>query len=95
MIGKTIMHCSGILSLSVLYSCSKFGATPVAAHPYQTFYHPSSEILKALHGELMQGGLSIISKLIKAIDGKPIDLSEISEFDRALYIALQSFHQIL
>lgn len=86
MIGKTIMHCSGILSLSVLSLCAKLGAKAVAAHPYQTFYHPSSEILKGIAWGIDAGeAYPIISKFIKALDGKPIDLSEIPEFDRALY----------
>ena len=84
---KFVVHTSGIKSADILSDCSRYGAKTASAHPYQTFYYPSSAILIDVPWGICSENYAEISGLIKLIKGKPFDLNEIPGFDKALYHA--------
>lgn len=84
---KYIIHTSGINSTDVLADCEKYGAKTAAAHPYQTFFFPSSSILFDIPWGIYTDYYKEIAGLIKLIRGNPVNLKEIEGFDRSLYHA--------
>jgi predicted short-subunit dehydrogenase-like oxidoreductase (DUF2520 family) len=84
---KYILHCSGSHSTEALKPCEKFGARIVAAHPYQTFYFPSKEILKGIRWgiECEERDFNFMARFIQSIGGVAVKLENMTSEKKALY----------
>jgi predicted short-subunit dehydrogenase-like oxidoreductase (DUF2520 family) len=84
--GKYVIHCSGVLPVSVLDSCRKAGAKTACCHPYQTFYESSPETLIDISwGVETRDTYYILENFVKALGGKPLKLSYKDRAEKALY----------
>lgn len=84
--GKVIIHCSGALGKSVLHGAG-FGAKLVSAHPFETFSHPSTRVLKGCPWgiECNPEDEYFISSLIGILGGIPVMLPEYAVANKSLY----------
>lgn len=83
---KIILHTSGISGFDLLETCQSFGALVGAAHPYQTFYYPTIDILNGIGwGIASTDCFTQISELIKLLNGNPVDITNLSKNEKILY----------
>ncbi len=84
--GKYVIHCSGVLPVSVLESCRRAGAKTACCHPYQTFYEPSPDILNDISwGVETKDSFDILEKIINNLGGRALKLSYKNKAEKALY----------
>ncbi|OGU11095.1 MAG: hypothetical protein A2X61_00275 [Ignavibacteria bacterium GWB2_35_12] len=70
-----VIHCSGVLPVSVLSSCEKRGAKTACIHPFQTFYHPDASVLKNIGWTIeTKHNPELLKTLITQLGGKPMSI---------------------
>jgi len=81
-----VVHCSGVLPVSVLSSCEMMGAKTACIHPFQTFYYPDVSVLKNIGWTIeTKHNPEFLKSFIKQLDGKPILLPIKSEQTKVLH----------
>ncbi len=83
---KTVIHCSGVLSVGILESCLATGAVTAKAHPFQTFYNAGEKVFENVPWAVESpGNFSEIEAIIKFLNGIAYDITKIKEFNPRLY----------
>lgn len=83
---KTVIFCSGMLTLKALHSCKEYGANVFGAHPYQTFYHSDPELLDGISwGIEADSDKDKIKNIIEYLGGKPYILGKETIEKKAAY----------
>ncbi len=87
--GKTIVHFSGAHGRKLLDFVENYGAKPVAAHPYQTFFYYTDSVFRDVPWgvDADETGFKPISEFIALSGGKAINISHFTPGQRALYHA--------
>ncbi|MCL5990746.1 MAG: DUF2520 domain-containing protein [Bacteroidetes bacterium] len=68
-----VVHCSGVLPVSVLSSCEKLGAKTACIHPFQTFYYPEISVLKNIGWSIETNhNPQLLQSFITQLGGKPV-----------------------
>ncbi|TAL67576.1 MAG: DUF2520 domain-containing protein [Bacteroidetes bacterium] len=81
-----VVHCSGVLPLSILSSCEKFGAKTACIHPFQTFYFPDVSILKGIGWTIeTKHKPEFLKSFIKLIGGKSYLLQNVKKNTKVLH----------
>lgn len=67
-----VVHCSGVMPVSILSACSKQGAKTGCIHPFQTFYSPHPKLIKDIGWTIdTKHNPKVPVNFIKQIGGKP------------------------
>ncbi|MBI5323765.1 MAG: DUF2520 domain-containing protein [Ignavibacteriae bacterium] len=75
-----VVHCSGVLPVSILSSCEKKGAKTACIHPYQTFYYKDDSALKGIGWTIeTKNNPSFLQSFIKSLGGNPYVITGISK----------------
>ena len=86
---KFIIHCSGLLSSSVMSVLKDKGAITIAAHPFQTFFNPSRKnfdrIFWGIESSHNDNVIAPFINLIKSLKSKYFILNFSSKEQKALY----------
>lgn len=84
---KIVFHTSGLLSANILFPLKENHIQVFAAHPVQTFYFPSRNLLRDITWsvENINTDTSIIQKIIGIMDGRLMFLPEQLIANRSLY----------
>lgn len=81
-----VLHCSGVLPVSVLSSCDKRGAKTACIHPFQTFYFPDASILKNIGWTIeTKHDPEFLQSFITLLGGKPVLLPIKSKQTKVLH----------
>lgn len=87
--GIYIIHCSGVLSRSVLDSCEKVGAHTAACHPFQTFIDDDNKLEDIRWGiESTDEDYSLFASFVSLLYGFPVRLNDHNLKEKALYHAV-------
>lgn len=88
--GKYVVHCSGVLSRSVLKSCEDFGAKTAALHPFQTFVYDLEGQFEDIRWaiESTDEDYTAFSSFVDLLFGFPVRLTEHNLKEKALYHAV-------
>lgn len=85
-----IIHCSGVLSRSVLDTCEKLGAKTAACHPFQTFVDADNNKLEDIRWgiESTDEDYSLFASFVNLLYGFPVRLHDHNLKEKALYHAV-------
>lgn len=84
---RVIFHTSGLQNADILDCLIDYNFSVFAAHPIQTFFSISQNLLNNIHWGIESGNTNpqLIEKIITELDGNPYFLDEKAKNNRALY----------
>lgn len=88
--GTYVIHCSGVLSRSVLEDCENLGAKTAACHPFQTFVDGIENHLEDIRWgiEATDEDYTLFASFVDLLYGFPVRLHDHDTKEKALYHAV-------